>query len=258
MSPRAAPPSSDDRASEAAPSEVAAAPAVGGSSPESVKDAIHRALSFAAVTAPPALARRQRALRRELASLGLVSTATMRVRDPVFGDRRVRVEYYPDAEQPGAVLMRLMPLSSLEIDANAADRLITTTQAAELLGVSRPYVTRLSDRGVFGEVVFTEGGQRRLSRAGVLAHKRELIVRQKAKAEMDDLGQHARDVDLETARQVIATQGARWVKVAPESGLAESERSATSAPAKTPSPRPKAAGRKATRSSSERFPTTKE
>lgn len=54
--------------------------------------------------------------------------------------------------------------------ATADDELLTLAQAAEKLGVSRPYVRMLSNRGVLGEVVSTVNGERRLRSSNVKAY----------------------------------------------------------------------------------------
>lgn len=61
-----------------------------------------------------------------------------------------------------------------------ADDLISTAQAAELLGYSRPYVAMLIDQNKLKGATVSAGGHRRVSRAAVLAWKAQHQVTGKA------------------------------------------------------------------------------
>jgi excisionase family DNA binding protein len=90
----------------------------------------------------------------------------------------------PEGRALRMALMKLLldsePLSA-GIGYHAAPRgpqdLLTTTEAAELLDVSRPYVAMLADIGKLGEVRRTEGGHRRLQASAVHAFFGELRLR---------------------------------------------------------------------------------
>lgn len=56
-------------------------------------------------------------------------------------------------------------------DAASANDLISTAQAAEILGYSRPYVAMLIDQHKLEGATVSAGGHRRVSRAAVLAWK---------------------------------------------------------------------------------------
>ncbi len=241
-------------------------------------------------TAQEALAHKYRVLREEFEALGLVITSTMRVRDPRFGDRKVRVEYFQDPDLQGSVLMRLTPTSPLvPRNSQAADRsstaqsglpvegltdfalrsevytggprkkladkptlasgaaeaahwvreapaayatqpvkprradsaLIRTTEVAQMLGVSRPYITKLCDLGVFGPVQKTEGGQRRIPLAAVLAYQAQRRNQNQVLDEMaaSETSARARAIELQGAEQTVAEQGIRWTKVIAEAAV---------------------------------------
>ncbi len=61
-----------------------------------------------------------------------------------------------------------------------ANELISTAQAAELLGYSRPYVAMLIDQNKLKDATVSAGGHRRVSRAAVLDWKAEHQVTGKA------------------------------------------------------------------------------
>ena len=64
--------------------------------------------------------------------------------------------------------------------ADAANDLISTAQAAELLGYSRPYVAMLIDQNQITGATVSTGGHRRVSRAAVLDWKARQQVTGKA------------------------------------------------------------------------------
>ena len=61
-----------------------------------------------------------------------------------------------------------------------ADDLISTAQAAELLGYSRPYVAMLIDQNMLKGATVSAGGHRRVSRAAVLDWKTQHQIPGKA------------------------------------------------------------------------------
>lgn len=172
--------------------------------PEPLTQAIHRALELSALSESGQM------------EPGLVIRSTMRVRDQRFGDRKVRVEYFQDPELKGSVLMRLTPTTPLLRDAAqlAPGALVRTSEAAELLGVSRPYIAKLCDLGVFGPVEKTEGGQRRVPLQAVLAYQEQ---RREQRQALDDMSASAssakaRAIERQTARDAVAAEGIRWKK----------------------------------------------
>lgn len=72
----------------------------------------------------------------------------------------------------------------------AANDLISTAQAAELLGYSRPYVAMLIDQNKLKDATVSAGGHRRVSRAAVLDWKAKHEVTGKA-ADLRTEGQKA-------------------------------------------------------------------
>lgn len=62
----------------------------------------------------------------------------------------------------------------------SCDALLTTSEAAVELEVSRPYVSMLCDAGKLGEVVMTEGGHRRIRSSAVHAYRASQTRQHKA------------------------------------------------------------------------------
>lgn len=93
--------------------------------------------------------------------------------------------------------------------------LIRTTDAAKMLGVSRPYITKLCDLGVFGPVEKTEGGQRRIPLAAVLAYQAQRRNQSQVLDEMaaSETSARARAIELQAAEQAVAAQSISWTKV---------------------------------------------
>jgi len=67
------------------------------------------------------------------------------------------------------------------MSAGSSDRLLSTAEAARLLGVSRPYVAMLCDNGKLGPIETTDGGHRRITLAAVDQY-REASLKQHADA----------------------------------------------------------------------------
>ena len=84
------------------------------------------------------------------------------------------------------LILHLVEVESQSIGAGmpkpitAADDLISTAQAAELLGYSRPYVAMLIDQNKLQGATVSAGGHRRVSRAAVLDWKARHQVTGKA------------------------------------------------------------------------------
>jgi excisionase family DNA binding protein len=73
-----------------------------------------------------------------------------------------------------------------------AGRDLTTTEAANLLGVSRQYLTRLLDRGALPS--HRVGTHRRIASADLLAYRRDR--RERARAGLDELVRASEDLGL--------------------------------------------------------------
>jgi excisionase family DNA binding protein len=58
-----------------------------------------------------------------------------------------------------------------QVEVRTVEDLLSTTEAAELLNVSRPYVVKLVDQGLIPSIT-TEGNHRRIQRADLLEFKR--------------------------------------------------------------------------------------
>ena len=92
--------------------------------------------------------------------------------------RQVLEATTPQGRNTRLLLMRhLLEIESqvagIEVPATiaTADDLISTAQAAQLLGYSRPYVAMLIDQNKLKGATVSAGGHRRVSRAAVLAWK---------------------------------------------------------------------------------------
>ena len=88
----------------------------------------------------------------------------------------------------------------------AANDLISTAQAAELLGYSRPYVAMLIDQNKLKGATVSAGGHRRVSRAAVLDWKAKHQVTGKA-ADLRTEGQKAgayKSTEADVVRRVKA------------------------------------------------------
>lgn len=134
----------------------------------------------------------------------------VRFRPKGGADRRIEVEYFPDPERRGSVLMRLTPATAAALPAPAGgEELLGTQAAADLLNVSRPYLTKLVDAGTFDGVVRTAAGHRRIPRAEVeRVHTEMRATRRAALTEIDKATARQRAGELEAAR---AKSKRRWV-----------------------------------------------
>ncbi|WP_377160777.1 helix-turn-helix domain-containing protein [Roseateles sp. UC29_93] len=192
------------------------APGASNSAPESVSAAIQRALAICAhlseddpYPAPEALADVHRTLEQALTDLEVLASSVMRVRDQTFGDRRVKVDYLMDPTQPGSVLLRLVPSTAPGVVEPASD-LIRTSEAAKLLGLSRPHVAMLCDRGELGTVEVTQGGQRRVARDRVLVYREERLRRRAHLDKMNELVAPLMEAELADAMAAFERAGWRF------------------------------------------------
>ncbi len=159
------------------PTRMHFAPGAQSDAPENLTAAVRRALAICAHLGadapypdPEALADVHGAVEKVLNELEVLASSIVRVRDPQYGDRRVKVEYFADPTRPAAVLMRFEPATQVPVVIGQPER-ITTSEAASLLGLSRPHVAMLCDQGHLGPVEVTKGGQRRVTRVSVLAYR---------------------------------------------------------------------------------------
>lgn len=149
-------------------------------------------------------------IRKDIATFGLVASDIVRFRPKGAIDRRIKVEYIADPEHSESVLLRLTPASAADLPAAAVDEdLLSSQQAADLLDVSRPYLTKLADAGMFEGVVRTAAGHRRIPRAEVeRVHAEMRDTRRAALEEMEAITKDLRIRELEAAR---AKSKRRWV-----------------------------------------------
>ncbi len=91
---------------------------------------------------------------------------------------------------PAQVLRRLVDLG-LARSEEALEELLTTTEAARLLGVSRPFVVKLLEQG---QIPYRRvGTHRRVLKSDVLKYKQQMQVRRQA---LDQLAQEAQELGL--------------------------------------------------------------
>ena len=126
----------------------------------------------------------------------------VRFRPKGAADRRITVEYLPDPKGRGSVLMRLTPATAAELPVAEADEdLLGTQEAADLLNVSRPYLTRLVDTGMFRGVVRTIAGHRRIPRTEVeRVHAQMRATRHAALQDMQKATADLRAKEFQAAR----------------------------------------------------------
>lgn len=148
-------------------------------------------------------------IRRDIATFGFVASDIVRFRPKGAIDRRIKVEYITDPDHSESVLLRLTPATAADLPAATVDEdLLSSQQAADLLNVSRPYLTKLVDEGTFGGVVRTAAGHRRIPRAEVERIRAEMRgIRRAAFDEMEAATKDLRIRELEAAR---AKAKRRW------------------------------------------------
>lgn len=131
------------------------------------------------------------------------------------------LDIYPDLTREGALLLRVGPFvqgsrahgpRTAATAVQAPSRALSTTEAAELLNVSRPYVASLCDAGVFKGVTKTQGGHRRIPEPEVLRVRQEMQATRRATLDdMLDLTKPAMEAEAERANTGARGQGRRWV-----------------------------------------------
>ncbi len=149
-------------------------------------------------------------IRRDIVTVGVVASDVVRFRPKGAIDRRIKVEYIADPEHSESVLLRLTPATAADLPAAPIDEdLLSSQQAADVLNVSRPYLTKLVDEGAFQHVVRTAAGHRRVPRAEVERVCAEMrSTRRAALDEMEVIAKDLRIRELEAAR---ARAKRRWV-----------------------------------------------
>lgn len=198
------------------PTQMHFAPGAQSDAPETLTAAVRRALTICAHLGaddpypdPEALADVHGAVEKVLNELEVLASSIVRVRDPQYGDRRVKVEYFADPTRPAAVLMRFEPATQVPVVIGKPER-ITTSEAASLLGLSRPHVAMLCDQGHLGPVEITQGGQRRVLREMVMAYREASLRQRRALDEMLELTEPLLEKELVDARRAAARKGVHW------------------------------------------------
>ncbi|WP_372527107.1 helix-turn-helix domain-containing protein [Piscinibacter sp.] len=149
-------------------------------------------------------------IRKDIATFGLVASDIVRFRPRGAIDRRIKVEYLTDPEHSESVLLRLTPATAAELPAATVEEdLLSSQQAADLLNVSRPYLTKLADAGTFQGVVHTAAGHRRIPRAEVERIRDEM--RSTRRAALDDMEEITKDLRIRELEAGRAKAKRRWV-----------------------------------------------
>lgn len=140
-----------------------------------------------------------------------VQERTVRMRRQGEPDRRFLVAYAIDPNDSEAVIFRIRPATSRDLGP-ARTPLLSTQQAADQLNVSRPYVVKLVEDGVFQGVERTQAGHRRIPAAEVARVQQAMQVsRRTALKRVDTLTSDLRQQELDEARTASKR---RWVKTA--------------------------------------------
>ncbi len=133
-----------------------------------------------------ALARLAEMLRDSRATLALITSTGERVVVPEL--LRPYLRQLVEAALRGSSLVLV-----------STDKLLTTTQAARLLGVSRPYLVRLLDEGKIGyEMV---GSHRRVPVSEVLKYREQR--RQKREMDLRELQRLSQELEQEVASDTV-------------------------------------------------------
>jgi excisionase family DNA binding protein len=157
------------------------------------------------------LGRQAKQLLQSLKDEGLLAVETIRVHRKGQPDRRFQLEYSVDPQEPEAVIFRMRPASKADLGAEPAE-MLTTQEVANRLNVSRPYVSKLVDQGVFKGIQLTQAGHRRIPAVEVLRVAADMRVsRRAALDEMEGLTADLRSKELEAAR---GAPKRGWVKQA--------------------------------------------
>jgi excisionase family DNA binding protein len=134
---------------------------------------------------------------------------TVRMRRQGEPDRRYLLAYAVDPDDSEAVIFRVRPASGRDLGLSRAP-MLSTQQVAEQLNVSRPYIVKLVDEGVFQGVERTQAGHRRIPAVEVERVRRDMQTsRRAALNNMDKLTSDLRTKELEAARTASKR---RWIK----------------------------------------------
>lgn len=138
---------------------------------------------------------------------------TVRLRSAGGLDRRFVLTYAIDPDDAGAVVFRIRPASAKGLDVPSSSPLMLTTQeAADRLNVSRPYVVKLAEEGVFKDVERTQAGHRRIPATEVdRVHGDMRSTRRAALHRIEAFAPDLRQRELDAARTAPKR---RWVKTA--------------------------------------------
>lgn len=148
--------------------------------------------------------------RRAKAKLqGQVHEHTVRMRRQGEPDRRFFVAYVADPNDSEAVIFRVRPATDRDLGP-ARTPMLSTQQAADQLNVSRPYVVKLVEDGVFQGVERTRAGHRRIPAAEVERVQHDMQVsRRAALKKVDALTSDLQTRELDAARTAAKR---RWTK----------------------------------------------
>jgi excisionase family DNA binding protein len=125
---------------------------------------------------------------------------TVRMRRQGEPDRRFLLAYAVDPDDSDAVIFRVQPISDRDLGPPRAP-MLSTQQAAEQLNVSRPYIVKLVDEGLFQGVERTQAGHRRIPAAEVERLRQDMQTsRHAALNRMDKLTSDLRKKELDAAR----------------------------------------------------------
>ncbi|WP_369326207.1 helix-turn-helix domain-containing protein [Alcaligenes nematophilus] len=136
---------------------------------------------------------------------------TVRMRRQGEPDRRFLLAYAVDPDDSEAVIFRVRPVSDRDLGPMRA-RMLSTQQAADQLNVSRPYIAKLVDEGIFQGVERTQAGHRRIPAAEVERVKQDMQASRRVTLNrLDKLTSDLRRKELDAA-QTAAKR--RWIKSA--------------------------------------------
>lgn len=149
-------------------------------------------------------------IRQGIVTFGVVASDIVRFRPRGAIDRRIKVEYIADPDHSESVLLRLTAATAAGLPAATADEdLLSSQQAADLLNVSRPYVTKLADAQTFQGVMRTAAGHRRIPRAEVERVAAEM--RSTRRAALDGMEEITKDLRIRELEAARAKAKRRWV-----------------------------------------------